>query len=152
MKTIVALVDFTDASSKVLKQTHALASALGSQVVLMHVVLREMPVATYGGEVPPIPIEPSPETILADQRQLDGLVESLTKLGVDARALQFKGPVAETVLAETPRLNADLVIMGSHHHSALYNLFIGSVTADVLKRAPFPVLVVPCDAPAQEKA
>lgn len=148
MKTILALVDFTDASSKVLKQTYALASALGSQVILMHVVPREMPVATYGGEVPPIPIEPSPESIAADKKKLEGLEESLKQLGVNVRALQFKGPVAETVLAETPQLNADLVIMGSHHHSALYNLFIGSVTADVLKRASFPVLVVPCDVPA----
>ncbi len=151
MKTLVALVDFTDVSSKVLKQTHDLASALGSQVILLHVVPREMPAATYGGEVPLIPIEPSQETIQTDQRRLDALVESLTKLGLDTRALQFKGPVAETVLAETSRLNADLVIMGSHHHSALYNLFIGSFTADVLKRASIPVLVVPSDISAESK-
>lgn len=145
MKTIVALVDFTDASSKVLKHAHTLASALGSQVILMHIVPPEIPVAVYGAEVSPIPVEPSPAAIAANQAKLDELLHAVTQLGVNATAMQFKGPVAETVLAETARLNADLVIMGSHHHNALYNLFIGSTTQDVLKRAPFPVLVVPCD-------
>ncbi|WP_395744834.1 universal stress protein [Prosthecobacter sp.] len=145
MKTIVALVDFSDASSKVLNYAQTLASSLGSQVILLHVVPPEIPVALYGAEVPPVPIEPSPATLQANQAKLDEFLHSLTQAGVGARALQIKGPVAETVQNEVARLNADLVVMASHHHSALYNLFIGSTTADVLKRASFPVLVVPCD-------
>ncbi|OYW31515.1 MAG: hypothetical protein B7Z47_00890 [Chthoniobacter sp. 12-60-6] len=145
MKTIVALVDFTDASSKVLKHAHMLTSAFGSRLILMHIVPLEVPVAVYGAEVAPVPVEPTPSTVVASQTKLDELLQAVTRLGVNATALQFTGPVAETVLAETGRLNADLVIMGSHHHNALYHLFIGSTTNDVLKRAPFPVLVVPCD-------
>lgn len=152
MKTIVALVDFTEASSKILKHAHTLASALGSEVILMHIVPLEIPVAVYGAEVAPIPLDPTPETLRANQSKLDELMDSLQQLGTKATAVQFKGPVAETVLTETERLNADLVIMGAHHHNALYNLFIGSTTADVLKRAPFPVLVVPCDDKAEKAA
>ncbi len=150
MKTIVALVDFSDASSKVLKYAHTLASALGSQVILLHIVPPEIPVAIYGTEVPPVPIDPTPARVQANQAKLDELLHSLTQQGVGAMSLQLKGPVAETVHTEVSRLNADLVIMGSHHHSALYNLFIGSMTADVLTRASFPVLVVPCDIPKEE--
>ncbi|MDB6005851.1 MAG: universal stress protein family, partial [Prosthecobacter sp.] len=117
MKTIVALVDFTDASSKVLKHAHTLASAFGSQLILMHIVPLEIPVAVYGAEVAPIPIDPAPATVLANQAKLDELLQAVTRLGVNATAVQFKGPVAETVLTETSRLNADLVIMGSHHHN-----------------------------------
>lgn len=150
MKTIVALVDLTDASAKVLSYTQTLASALGSQVVLLHVVPFEFPIAPYGAEIPPIPIEPSPATIQENQARMDDLLHSFTQSGVSATGLQSKGPVAATVLAESSRLHADLVIMGSHHHSALYNFFLGSTAADVLKRASFPVLVVPCDVPEQE--
>lgn len=150
MKTIVALVDLTDASTKVLNYAQTLASALGSQVVLLHVVPYELPIAAYGAEIPPIPIDPSPATMRENQARLDELLHSFTQSGISATALQSKGPVADTLLAECSRLHPDLVIMGSHHHSALYNLFLGSTTADVLKRAPFPVFVVPCDAPEQE--
>lgn len=150
MKTIVALVDLSDESSKVVKHAHIMASAFGSELILMHVVPPEFPVVAYGGEVPPIPLAPSPEAIRADEARLEELMQPMKKLGVNVRTQQFKGPLAETVLAETKRLNADLVIMGSHHHSALYHLFVGSITTDVLKHASFPVLVVPCDAPAEK--
>lgn len=149
MKTIVALVDFSDSTSKVLNYTLKLASALGSQVILLHIVPPEIPVAAYGAEVPPIPVAPSPETLRDNQTRLDDLLESLTRQGVSATALQSKGPISETALAEIARLNADLVIMGSHHHNALYRLFVGSMSADVLKHASYPVLVIPCDVPEQ---
>jgi nucleotide-binding universal stress UspA family protein len=148
MKTIIALVDFTAASSKVLDYAQTLATALGSQLILMHVVPFEIPVAAYGAaDIAPIPLPISSETIRAEQTRLDDLLRSLTQRGVNASAIQFTGPLAETVLNQATQAHADLVIMGSHHHSALYNLFIGSVTADVLKRATFPVFVVPCDPP-----
>ena len=151
MKTIVALVDLTDASSKVLNHARTLASAFGSEVILLHVVPHEPVTAvSYGNEMPPIPIEPSPDLIQADKVKLDGLLSSLLRVGVRAKALQFQGPVAETVLEETARLHADLVIMGSHHHGMLYNLFVGSVAADVLRHIEFPVLVIPCDTPKEE--
>jgi nucleotide-binding universal stress UspA family protein len=51
----------------------------------------------------------------------------------------------ESIVAEAQRLNADMIVVGSHHHGALYNLVVGSVTGDVLKRAKCPVLVVPND-------
>ncbi len=150
MKTIISLVDFSDASSKVLNYTQKLASALGSRVILLHVVPPDLPVAAYGAEIPPIPIDPSPETVRSNQAKLDELLQSLTQVGISATALQFKGPVAETVLKETANLSADLVIMGSHHHSALYNLFIGSTASDVLKQTTLPLFIIPCDVPDEE--
>lgn len=152
MKTIVTLVDFSDATFPVLNYTLKLASALGSRVILMHIVPPEIPVAAYGAEVPPIPVEPATKTLQANQAKLDDLLETLTRHGVNATALQSKGPIAETALAEIAHLNADLVIMGAHHHNALYHLFVGSMSADVLKHATIPMLIVPCDDPEPEKS
>lgn len=147
MKTIVALVDFTHASSQVLNYTRTLASALGSKVVLLHVVPLVIPVALYGAEAPLIPIDPSPETVQENRLKLEELLQSLTQTGISATAQQLTGHVAETILDAASRLQADLVIMASHHHSALYNLFVGSTTADVLKSASVPVLVLPYETP-----
>ena len=150
MKTIIALVDFTDSTPKVLNYTLKLASAFGSEVILLHIVPPEIPVASYGVEVPPIPVDPSPETLRDNQTRLDNLLQTLTRRGVIATALQSMGPTSETALTEIAHLNADLVIMGSHHHNALYHLFIGSSSADLLKHATFPLLLVPCDVPENE--
>jgi nucleotide-binding universal stress UspA family protein len=151
MKTIVALVDFTDVTSRVVKMAESLAGAMRSHMILLHVVPPEPVVSTLGAEAPAIPQPPSPETMEAEKAKLQELQESLTSRGLNVTALQFEGPVSETVIDETMKLNADLVVMGSHHHSALYNLFIGSVTADVLKRLSLPVLVVPADVPVGDE-
>jgi nucleotide-binding universal stress UspA family protein len=145
MKKIVALVDLTEMTPKIVKMAQTLASALGSRVILLHVIPPISVVAPLGAEVPAVP-EPLSERELAAQRaELQGLLDSLTARGVNATALQFEGPVVETVLEQTEKLNADLVIMGAHHHHAIYNFFVGSVAAKLLKRLPFPVLVVPAD-------
>ena len=90
MKTIVSLVDFSDSTSKVLNYTLKLATALGSQVILLHIVPPEIPVTAYGAEVPPIPVDPSPETMRDNQAKLDVLLESCTRQGMDARAVQSR--------------------------------------------------------------
>jgi nucleotide-binding universal stress UspA family protein len=147
MKTIVALVDFTEVTSRIVKMAESLAGAMSGHIILLHVVPPEPVVSTLGAEAPAIPQPPSPETMEAEKEKLQELQDVIAGRGLNVTALQFEGPVSETVVEETMKLNADIVIMGSHHHSALYNLFIGSVTADVLKRLPLPVLVVPADIP-----
>ncbi|MBI4621943.1 MAG: universal stress protein [Verrucomicrobia bacterium] len=38
---------------------------------------------------------------------------------------------------------ADFIVMGSHGHTALYDLVVGSTTHGVLRRATCPVVIVP---------
>ncbi|HEX5635389.1 MAG TPA: universal stress protein [Gemmatimonadales bacterium] len=58
------------------------------------------------------------------------------------RALQVVGHAAESIAALAVEEGADLIVMGSHGHSALGNIVLGSVTAGVLSRCRVPVLVV----------
>jgi nucleotide-binding universal stress UspA family protein len=76
------------------------------------------------------------------------LQESLQKFGVRASTRQIQGTQVEDLIEECRRLGAELIIVGSHGHGSLYNLLVGSITAQVLKSAPCPVLVVPA---AEEK-
>jgi nucleotide-binding universal stress UspA family protein len=49
----------------------------------------------------------------------------------------------EKILAQMEKLDADLVIMGSHGHGAIYRTLLGSVSEGVLHDAACPVLIVP---------
>ena len=145
MKTIVALVDFSEDAFKVLKQVHKMAAAFGSRVTLLHVVPPQ-PVVMDLGIASPTVLEPaSPETVEADRARLQELQDSLAKFGISVTARQLTDGTPDTVMDEIRSLEADLVIMGSHRHGVLYNLFVGSVTNDVLKRMTCPVLLVPVD-------
>lgn len=151
MKTIVALVDLSDLTFKVLKQAHTLAKAFDSQVIILHVVPREPVVIDEGLVAQAIMQDPSPDVVQKHYAQLLDMRDSLVKYGVHTTVQQLTGTGVEEVIAETRNLGADLIILGSHHHSTLYNLLIGSVTNDVLKRAHCPVLVVPGDDDMTEK-
>ena len=145
MKTIIALVYLSDLTFKVLKQAHSLASAFKSEVIILHVTSK-VPVVLDVGIVSPVLMEdPSPAVVQEQAAQLLEMRDSLLKFGVRASVEELEDASVDAVLAATKRRNADLIILGSHHHSTIYNLLVGSVTNDVLKRAHCPVLVVPSD-------
>ncbi|MBW2274656.1 MAG: universal stress protein, partial [Deltaproteobacteria bacterium] len=47
------------------------------------------------------------------------------------------------ILAEAKRLAADMIVMGSHGHGALYRALLGSVSEGVLHKATCPLTIVP---------
>lgn len=151
MKIIVALVDLSSLTFKVLKQAQLLGKAFDSEVIILHLVAKTPMVIDVGIVSPTVLRDPSPEEIRQEFSKIVEMRDSLVKAGVRATARQLEDASMETVLAEIRKLGADLIIMGSHHHSALYNLIAGSMTHDVLKRAHCPVLVVPDSDSAPEK-
>lgn len=151
MKTIVALVDLSDLTFKVLKQAHLLATAFHSEVIILHVLAKVPVVVDVGLASPVVAQDPSPAEVHRQTEQLFEMRDSLIKFGVRASVEQLADASVAAVLAETRRRNADLIILGSHHHSTIYHLLVGSVTSDVLKGAHCPVLVVPSDENMKEK-
>ena len=62
--------------------------------------------------------------------------------GWNARFVPLEGAPAEVLsqLADTEK--ADLIVMGSHGHSALAGMILGSVANGVLARCKMPVLLI----------
>jgi nucleotide-binding universal stress UspA family protein len=56
--------------------------------------------------------------------------------------LHVHGPAAESIAALANESRHDLIVMGSHGHSALGNMVLGSVATGVLARCKVPVLLV----------
>jgi nucleotide-binding universal stress UspA family protein len=52
------------------------------------------------------------------------------------------GPAAEKIAAFAEAGRHDLIVMGTHGHSALANLVLGSVATGVLARCKTPVLLI----------
>jgi nucleotide-binding universal stress UspA family protein len=49
----------------------------------------------------------------------------------------------QTILEQAEKLDADVIVMGSHGRGKLFDLVVGSVSAGVMRKSPVPVLVVP---------
>jgi nucleotide-binding universal stress UspA family protein len=52
------------------------------------------------------------------------------------------GTVNTTIVAEAERINADLVIMGSHGHGNVYHALFGGVGQSVVRKLSCPVMLV----------
>lgn len=141
MKTIVALLNFSDVTYRVVKQAHQFAKAFDSHVVLLHVVNGvEVGLAKVASVLSP---EAPLESMVGELKQLESLRSELAGFGVKVTTHPLGDPSVEGLLEETQSLGADLIIVGSHRHGELYNLLVGSVTDNILRRAHCPVLVVP---------
>ena len=66
----------------------------------------------------------------------------LLRNGIDAKTSWKVGQIGETIAKFAESEKFDLLIMGSHGHSALLNLVMGSVVNQVLAQCKVPVLLV----------
>jgi nucleotide-binding universal stress UspA family protein len=70
------------------------------------------------------------------------VLKFLKRHGIDAKAIHKVGAVGEQISKAADGGKYDLVVMGSHGHSALGNLVMGSVATQVLAHCGVPVLLV----------
>lgn len=70
------------------------------------------------------------------------VVKFLKRHGIDAKVVHKTGSAGELIAKQAEAGGHDLVMMGSHGHSALGNLVMGSVATQVLAHCKVPVLLV----------
>jgi nucleotide-binding universal stress UspA family protein len=160
MKCILVPIDFSDVTPPVIDLARQLAKAFGAEICLVHV--RELTAAASPGAlgyglagmpelapmsgVPMPGFKPMPEAIPEDEGQKSKLAKwekEIARQGIKVSLNEPTGAVVEEILNQADKLNADLIVMGTHGHSAMYNLLVGSATKGVLKRSTCPVLLVP---------
>ncbi|MES2952464.1 MAG: universal stress protein [Pseudomonadota bacterium] len=76
------------------------------------------------------------------QEVLRPLEEFAVKQGWRTRTCHAVGHAAEMIAATAQAQAAELIVMGTHGHSALSNVVLGSVTTGVLAHSKLPVLLV----------
>jgi nucleotide-binding universal stress UspA family protein len=95
----------------------------------------------------PVPMfDPMPQTMPVDENQKSKLAQwqkEIAQGGLKVTLHEPTGTVAEEILLQADGLGADLIVMGTHGHGAMYNLLVGGVTKGVLKHSARPVLLVP---------
>ena len=142
MKTILVPIDFSDVTPLVLSTSRSLAAAFGSRVILLNVIEPEPDLVGFDpafAGVPPVIVR----DYQAEQKKLEDLLLPYLAAGCAATALHLNGPVVPIIIEVAKREAADLIVIGSHGHGALFELLVGSVTHGILKHGPCPVLVVP---------
>lgn len=142
--TVLTPVDFSGITDSVVSQAIALAKATGGRIVLLNVLQPPVITSEYGPFM-----ENIGEIVLVGEKaaakQLARLEESLTAQGIETETLQLTGTPVTNILKQAEKTQADYIVMGSHGHTAFYDLLVGSTTHGVLLRATCPVVIVPAE-------
>jgi nucleotide-binding universal stress UspA family protein len=148
MKTILTAIDFSPISQKVVDGAGQLAAAMGARLVILNVA---EPIAAYvpvGAAMDvitaPMPMEPA--DLNAVKERLNQFAAPLLSKGLNVETVALVSLPVDGILDQASALQATMIVLGSHGHGAVYQLFSGSVVTSVLHRSHIPVTVIPVHA------
>ena len=143
-ENVLVAIDFSESSTRALRAGIAMARTTGAKLTLLHVGISEAILISqvWMDAVSPAMVEIHDRMAREAQRQLDRLMRDEVPETLRGRALLREGIAAETIVQQVPLGSYDLVVMGTHGHTGMQRVILGSVAERVLRHSPVPVLVV----------
>lgn len=139
-QTLLVPYDFSEHAEAALARALDLQKRLDADLHLLYVI----PTPVYVGMGPdaqPFPVPPAKEEYRRSLRRVAVSACKEATRPIESRVVEGAN-VAEEIRAVAESLDADLIVMGTHGHSGLMHLLLGSVAEQTLRRAPCPVLTV----------
>jgi len=133
-KHILVPIDFSPSSEEALDYACELAGKLGAVVHLVNAL----------GPVGELPLSQQMLDELAGEheRGLDELMARRRRVAAFGPRIVEAADPRDLILAAAARVDADLIVMGTHGRRGLSRFVLGSVAEDVVRRSPCPVLAV----------
>lgn len=141
MKLLVA-VDLSESTTVVVQKAEEIAKPLSAKVWIVHNA-EPAPDALEFRADPQAARELLAEKFHREHRQIQDIAERLRETGLEATALLVHGATVDAILKEALDLEVDVIVVGSHGHNAMYQLLVGSVSEQILRKSRCPILVVP---------
>ena len=139
-KKIICALDLSQHSALVAEYATAMAKAFDAEITVVYAA----PALTQyvGFHVPPSSIENFVGEIIAGaEKTMQEFVEEHFK-GVKASGIVVNGYAAEEILNMVQKVNADVIIMGTHGRKGIDRILFGSVAEKVVKSSPIPVMTI----------
>jgi universal stress protein A len=150
VRSILCPVDFSEQSRQALLWASAIAQYRGGELTVLSVVeplLAQAAAIRLGVDLTRTEAEP------ALREFVDAALPEGVRQASQVRMEVTVGDPSEAILQTARRLNAGLIVMGTHGLGGFRKLLLGSTTQQVLRRTEWPVLAVPpraVSAPAAE--
>lgn len=144
MAEVLACVDFSDLTQRVVAEAVVLARAFGDRLHILHVAAGEPELAGYDKEdLSSFTRDDRADQLMEERERLAVLAEPLQSEGIRVKPLVVMGHTVEQILAEADRIGAGFIVLGSHGRGGLRHMLLGSVTEALIRRSSIPLVVVP---------
>jgi nucleotide-binding universal stress UspA family protein len=153
MKKILIALDYEPSAEKIAQTGHMIATALNADIVLLHVIaeptyyssMEYSPIMGFSGFRDTLNIGMS-ETMSENINKLaqEFLDKSKAHLGTgNIETMIAEGNFAETIVECAEKVQADLIVLGSHNRRGLDKLLMENVSEKAVHLSKVPVLVIP---------
>ena len=143
MKTIsqvLVATDFSECARAAEDAAIAWAKRSGGQLHWIHALEVPLPVfEPYAVAVPEATIGAARDAALQKLAEAGKRAE---EAGVSGTTTLGEVPAAYSIADRAKEVDADLVVIGTHGHTGLKHLLLGSIAERVVQKAPCPVLTV----------
>ena len=148
MKKVIITLDYNPNSEKVVKKGYELSKLMNAEVCLLHLVaevryygMQYEPFMGYEGYTFPVNYTIQEEFVKVAQDYLDKTAVHLGDENITTKLVE--GDTAQKILETAKEWNASVIVMGTHSHSTLEKIFLGTVASSVLEKTKIPVYMVP---------
>ncbi|MCF7973929.1 MAG: universal stress protein [Phycisphaerae bacterium] len=145
IKSILYPTDFSEHSQVAVPLAIDLAKRYDTELHCLHVVDTNHEFFMQSGIVAPMIAQPiTGEALVAEaQKRMDDFVtQHLSEAGNSVRKSVIEGNPFEQIIRFVRDRQIGLLVMGTHGHSALASMLLGSVAEKVIRKAPCPVLSI----------
>ena len=144
MKNLLITLDLKDQehSDQILKYSVSLAKAYSAKCWLIHIADPDPEFVSYESGPQYIRDEIA-EELRAEHRQIQRFAEKIKSQGIDCDGLLIQGPTEDMILKEINKLNIDLLVIGNKKRGFFQELFVGSITNELIKDVNIPIFLVP---------
>ncbi|PZR27760.1 MAG: hypothetical protein DI535_09245 [Citrobacter freundii] len=148
MKKIIIAIDQNKSADKVISVGYEIAQKLNAEIILLHVINEA---AYYAADYSPLTgfegaySEATAELINDIEKGASAFLDNLQRKINDplVKTALRQGDSAEAIVEFATEQQADLIVMGTHRHHGIENVFLPDVAVHVLKHASTPLLTVP---------
>lgn len=140
VRRILVPLDFSRQAAPVLEWALHLATEHRSSIVLLHVY--HLPVEFQQLEGAYLPADFWANVKQEAEQQLGLHAERVRAGGIEVEAQVREGYPATVIVEEAESRGADLIVLGTHGHTGIKHLLLGSIAERVVQHAPCPVLTV----------
>ncbi len=144
-KKILVALDFSDLCMGILRAGVEIGKLRGTEVTVLHVGKESEHRVTGGYTAEAGRIIPLSKLLDDARMKVESRLESMLRevsAGPKVKSVFLWGDPAKDILSLAETGDYDLIIMGTHGRNKLSRFLLGSVTEQVIRRAPCPVLII----------
>lgn len=141
---ILVPTDFSPHSAEAIRVAASLSRTFAAPLTVMTVYQPAVVPMVPDGVMFPVPVDMEAE-VAQMKAKLHELELEATAAGADASAVSSElrqGAPFDEIIANAKEGAFDLIVMGTHGHTGLKHVLLGSVTEKVVREAPCAVLTV----------